>query len=311
MRWNLHGTAIGGHSNDPTLRQRWQAAFASLAPASGAAEIRLSLDVVATQPATPQGEPQFRQGDLLHYYVNGNRVTAHFPRHGQIQMDLDAAESHGRLTAEALARYGLLEDFIAIALSPHLRRRGMFLLHAFAAAQDGRALLLVGNTGAGKTTTGMALLQAGWRLLSNDSPIVDESARLLSYPGLLAAYPDTMLHFAATRHLAPAAGQDGKIQVAGETLWPGVWLAQARPRAICFPQIDPLGGHRLLPLPAPETLRRLLPHAVEQWDTSMIPAHLAALRRLAESATGYELRLGPDVESIAPFLEAKLHFRNP
>lgn len=33
-------------------------------------------------------------------------------------------------------------------------------------------MLLVGGIGAGKTTTGLSLLNAGWQLLSNDSPVV-------------------------------------------------------------------------------------------------------------------------------------------
>jgi hypothetical protein len=43
----------------------------------------------------------------------------------------------------------------------------------------------------------MALLQAGWKLLADDSPVVDESGQIQSYPGLLSAYPETMQRFAA------------------------------------------------------------------------------------------------------------------
>jgi hypothetical protein len=54
-----------------------------------------------------------------------------------------------------------------------------------------------------------------------------------------------------------------------------------------------------------ETLRRLLPHAIEQWDRPMMPAHLALLRRAAEMAPGYTLHLGPEVKAI-PLLLATL-----
>lgn len=306
MRWELHGITVAGKTNDATLRRRWQAAFASLPAAQHEAQLNLALDVVDVAPAAPVEEPHYRQGDLLRYYVNGNEVIAYFPRYGQLRIELGEGLSEGQLVRAALDSYGVLEDLIAIGLSPHLRRRGKFLIHAFAAAKKGRALLLVGNVGAGKTTTGLALLQSGWRVLSNDSPIVDESGDILSYPGLLAAYPDTMQRFAATRKLATggtAPSAAGKITIAAETLWPNVWTARARPVVVCFPQIDAQGEHRLQPLPAPETLRRLLPHAVEQWDKEMIPAHLAILRRLAESAPGYILHLGPDVASIPNLLE--------
>jgi hypothetical protein len=163
-------------------------------------------------------------------------------------------------------------------------------------------VLLVGGIGSGKTTTGMSLLNAGWKLLSNDSPIVNVSAEILSYPGLLAAYPDTFARFAATLELAqsaPAAtaGRQ-KIAVAAEHIWPGVWIDRAPAGAIFFPHIDSRADHTVDPVSPAEALRRLLPHAVEQWDREMIPEHLRILRQLVESAPAFVFRLGPDVSAI-------------
>lgn len=309
MRWQLHGTTVAGKTNDADLGKRWRATFASLPRGQGDAQLTIVLETVDTAPPAPAGEPQYRQGDLLHYYVEDSEVIAHFPRYGQLRIDVQSGRSEGYLARAALENYGVLEDLIAIALSPHLRRRGKFLLHAFAAAKNGRALLLVGDVGAGKTTTGMALLEAGWKLLSNDSPIVDKSGDILSYPGLLAAYPDTMQRFRATRRLVSGESEvtkNKKITVAAEALWPGVWSSRAKPAAICFPQIDAGSEHRLQPLSPSETLRRLLPHAVERWDKEMIPTHLAVLRRLAEATQGYLLRLGPDITTLPSLLKQLL-----
>lgn len=308
MRWSLHGITVAGETNDADLARRWRAAFASLSPRQNKAQIDVRLYVVEERPKAPAGEPQYRQGDLLHYYLSGNEIIAHFPRYGQLRIDVQAARSEGHVLRAALESYGVLEDLIAIALSPHLRRRGKFLLHAFAAAHEGRALLLVGGVGVGKTTTGMALLQAGWNLLSNDSPMVDESGDVLSYPGLLAAYPDTMQRFTATKGLVSddTSATAQKISVAVETLWPNVWTARATPVAICFPRIESREEHRIQALPAPETLRRLLPHAIEQWDKEMIPTHLSVLRRLVESAQGYSVHLGPDTGTLPKLLQPLL-----
>lgn len=302
MRWDLHGVTIAGRSNNADLRRLWQQSFASCPPGSGKADVRFSLDVVPALPAAPAGEPQYQQGDLLAYTVHGDQAIAHFPRYGQLVLELSGGETRGRIGIGALQTYGVLEDLIAIGLSPHLRRRGLFLLHAFAAAHRARAVLLVGDMGAGKTTTGMALLHAGWKLLSNDSPIIAENGPVLSYPGLLAAYADTFARFPGTADVADARQERRKHTVAAEAIWPGVWQERAPAGAICFPSIGSGKGHALEPLSAPQTLRRLLPHAVEQWDRDMIPAHLAVLRRLVESAPGYVLRLGPDVQAIPQFL---------
>lgn len=167
-------------------------------------------------------------------------------------------------------------------------------------------MLLVGAIGTGKTTTGMALLNAGWRLLANDAPLIDTSGHILSYPGLLAAYPDTFARFPATAHLAQADTEQAeqcKITVPAEAIWPNVWTEQAVPAVICFPQVEPRADHALEPLRPPEALRRLLPHAIERWDEAMIPAHLRVLRGLVEAAPAYRLRLGPDVLTIPELLK--------
>jgi hypothetical protein len=324
LRWDLHSIIVQGSSNDAAVRQRWKAAFGSRplasdphAPSSrldkvaqaadAPADLHYLFEIVNRVPEPPQREPQFRQGDLLAYFVDGDDVVVHLPRYGQLGIDLSAGTTRGRMVAEALDTYGVFEDVLAVGLSPHLRRRDMFLIHAFAAARHGQAVLLVGGIGSGKTTTGMALLDAGWRLLSNDSPIITAEAHVLSYPGLLAAHPDTFARFSAAEQLANVVPTDGdKITVRAETIWPGVWVDQAVPEAIMFLQIEPRAEHSLEPLTQPEALRGLLPHAVEQWDQRMIGRHLQVLRSLVERAPAFRLRLGPNVPSIPDLLDQVL-----
>jgi hypothetical protein len=305
MRWQFHGLIIEGISNDANLCQSWQTSFASRPSSPAEPDVCCRLDVVAAVPEPPPGEPHFRQGSLLSYYVAGDQVTAHFPRFGQLRLDLAQGTTEGHIVPAALETYGVLEDLIAISLSPHLRRRGLFLIHAFAAANYGRAALLVGGIGAGKTTTGLSLLNAGWRLLSNDSPILNTQAEVLSYPGVLAAYPETFARFPATEHLAGlVSAQDGrqKITIPAEHIWPHIWLDRAPIGAIFFPHIEQRPDHTLERLNPAAALTRLLPHAVEQWDRAMIAPHLRLLRQLVEAAPAYLLRLGPDVKAIPAVL---------
>ena len=169
--------------------------------------------------------------------------------------------------------------------------------------------MLVGAIASGKTTTGMSLLNAGWKLLSNDSPILDAPAEVLSYPGLLAAYPDTFARFEATRDLAQSqSASDGrhKVSAAAEAIWPDVWIDSAPAGAIFFPQIESRPDSVAEPIAHLDALRRLLPHAVEQWDRGMIAEHLRLLKNLVEAAPAYVLRLGRDVTDIPHVLESVL-----
>jgi hypothetical protein len=321
MRWNFHGVTVDGQTTHSELAERWRQTFASRPASTAAPEISCALEVAPAAPPAPAGEPNFRQGALLEYYVAGESVIAHFPRFGQLRLDLAHGTTVGTLTSAALETYGVLEDLLAIGLSPHLRRRGQFLIHAFAAtsplpAGEGlgvmanpKAILLVGSIGSGKTTTGLALLNAGWQLLSNDSPILRAPDEVLSYPGLLAAYPETYTRFPATAHLstlAPAGVGRQKITAAAESLWPNVWQESARATAIFFPQVEARAEHALEPLRPPDALKLLLPHAIEQWDKAMMPAHLALLTEFAKTVPAYRLRLGPNVHGLPNLLAATI-----
>ncbi|MBK7897701.1 MAG: hypothetical protein IPJ90_23035 [Anaerolineaceae bacterium] len=310
LRWQFHDLIIEGNADDATLWQGWLESFGSLAVRTAVPHLTITLQTVSTVPAPPHRPPDFQQGDLLHYFVDGDQVIAHFPRYGQLHLNLAEGWTRGQVVPAAGQTYAILEDLIAISLSPHLRRRGKFLLHAFAAAFEGQAVLLVGGIGAGKTTTGLSLLNAGWQLLSNDSPVVVGNGRIQQYPGVLAAYPESFAHFGSMAHLAEDVGGGNgrrKISATAEAIWPDVWLEEAPIRAICFPQIEDRTVHALTQLPKPAALARLLPHAVEQWDKAMIPAHLHVLRQLVEAAPAYILHLSPNILAIPQTLQTVLH----
>jgi hypothetical protein len=314
MKWKLHALTIEGDSRDEEILRRWHDSFSSLSTSADAADIALTLGAVSQVPPSPPRQPNFKQENLIEYYIDGDLVTVHFPRFGQLRLDLAKRIGEGKIAREALTTYGVLEDLIAIGLSPHLRRRDYFLIHAFAALtpspspiaeeREGRGVLIVGDIGAGKTTTGMSLLNAGWKLLSNDSPIINGGAKILSYPGLLAAYPNTFARFEATRHLTSI--DESKITVAAEKIWRDVWIESAAAGMIVFPQIESRSDHLLEPLSQPEALRLIIPHAIEQWDKAMIPRHLEILNRLIQSAPAYRLHLSSDVLSIPNMMIASL-----
>lgn len=301
MLWSMHGIVVEGVTRDALLAESWRKSFSSLPAAKAVPALRIQLEIAESVPNTPSGPPSFRLGDLLAYYLEESLVTAHFYQFGQLRIDLESGTTSGVIVPQTLNTPGLLEDIIAIGLSPHLRRHGLYLVHAFAASYREKVALLVGDIGAGKTTTGMALLAAGWKLLSNDSPLVSAAGEILSYPGLLAAYPDTFERFSTTAHLADGLsfrGRRTKIAVQAESIWPEIWCDRAQAGAIIFPQIEARGDHLLEPLRRPETLRRLLPHTLEQWDRELMPDHLSAMNTLVKAVPGLLLRLGPDVSSI-------------
>lgn len=71
-----------------------------------------------------------------------------------------------------------LEDMATYLLGPVLgivlRLRGVTCLHASAVVVDGRAVALVGASGAGKSTTAAAFAKAGYKVLADDIVALDE-----------------------------------------------------------------------------------------------------------------------------------------
>jgi hypothetical protein len=81
------------------------------------------------------------------------------------------------------------------ALTHVLARTGRFMLHSGAIARDGRAMLLIADSGQGKSTLCWAAAQHGWSLLSDDHTIVrptDDGYELIGLPKPLAV-PEEVL----------------------------------------------------------------------------------------------------------------------
>ncbi|MCU0811058.1 MAG: HprK-related kinase A [Thiobacillaceae bacterium] len=117
------------------------------------------------------------------------------------------------------------------------------MLHAAVLEKNGRALVLPGDPGAGKSTLTAALMLAGWRLLSDEITLIDRDDGLLvglarpvslknaSIDVIRRAYPDAVIgapaydtHKGTVAHLKPSADSVARV---GE---------KARPAWIVFPK---------------------------------------------------------------------------
>jgi len=307
LRFALHGVPIEFTATDPRIAGRLRRLWAPF-PAgrtSMTPPIRVHLTAVATTPPAPD-LPPVSEGPVVVYHRQGSQVIAYFRRWGRYDIDLEAGTVEGHMTEACLLAYGVFEDMIIIALAPLLRRRGLYTVHAFAAAVAGRAVLLVGDIGAGKTTTGINLLCHGSKLLANDSPLLragpEGGVEVCAYPGLLSTYPDAIGWFAPLHDVFDRAERlDGsaKLSFAADDIWPDVWQAEATPGVLLFPQVAPgLAASALKPLAAFAALQRLVGQSIENWDEATIPTHLRLLRLLVDQAPAYELHLALDLDRI-------------
>jgi hypothetical protein len=87
-----------------------------------------------------------------------------------------------RYPANAPLTY-LLDDVLQAAIQPFLEESGGFILHGSCLVKNGVALALMGNSGAGKSTTAFSLMRAGYHCYADDAVVVTrEGERLRAWP---------------------------------------------------------------------------------------------------------------------------------
>lgn len=233
----------------------------------------------------------------------GNHAVAHIPRASKGTEDVVIKV---QLTSDAIGS-GRLEDIIFTSLAPVLRHRGIFLVHAFAVAKNDGAVLLVGASGSGKTTTGLNLTLRGWSYLANDVVLIKED------DGLICAWPtpggigiDTR-SYPFLRNL-PGKQQEnsehhGKRYLPAKNFVAGWAVSPAPIVRILFPVLEESCEIDLVPLPDAVTAARLMEESIDRWDPTNLETHMRILNVLSRQVKGFDLRLNRDLEKLPAILD--------
>jgi len=305
----LGGVLIGLESDDAVINDAWRSLFDGWPLASdGDVDMQLNLSLV-DNVTVPTSEPTFT--DPLHilntYAGDGDNLRLHYPDGALIDLSLRASvnEATGVMTATAMEN-GRFEDITYTSLAPLLRRRGLFLIHAFAAAKNGRAILIVAASHQGKTTTGLSLILDGWELLSNDAVLLqkrDDAIYALPAPGYVGIRkPSLTLLPALGRWIDGKTAVNGAYDLTGGMVTNGRWASPTPITTIAFPHIAHQPISQLLPQSSALSMAALMVESIDRWDTPMLSAHTTLLRQLSQQADTYALHLGRDVTALPALL---------
>lgn len=282
---------------DPALvsiLHRWLPLLPYAATASGddTAVVRIvSGDPARVTPAA--GAPVLRLGTAeAHVDAARSRATIH-TRACAAEADLSS------IRAEIVVRPldGVTDDDVSwdlyatctVLCAILLGRLRRALVHAAAiVAPGGGAWLMAGDTHAGKSTTSVNLITAGWRFVSDDHVVLfrDAAGRLC-----VEGWPRCFHLDEGWEH-----GQPGRPrgEVNPHERWPGQWLRAAPLAGLLFPRVEPNRPTELLPVPAAEALGGLMRQS--PWllaDRARAPEILTFLRSACEHPA-FALRLGLD-----------------
>jgi hypothetical protein len=190
--------------------------------------------------------------------------------------------------------------FLQTVVLESLRGHGLYWVHAACVAESGRAVLLVGASGSGKTTTGLNLVLNGFRFLSQDRTLLrltGEGLDLLAFPEDLAVTEASLTLLPNLRvRLGELPKAMGKHQLDPIQLFPQSLSQEAAPGLILFLRVAHADQTFIRPIRPAAALQRLLPNSLLASLPAVTARHFEALHRLAQDSRSYDVALGRDIE---------------
>jgi hypothetical protein len=154
-----------------------------------------------------------------------------------------------------------------------------------------------GFSGAGKTTSCVALIRRGFGFLGDDRPILryDKTGglELLSFPEPIDVTDYTIQLFPELKNYTLLMDNRNlrKKSFNAEALYPGSTRTSCVPRIILFPEISANGKSSLEIFPKSEALKNFLPHSLLAFDKEIARKHFDIIFDLIQTTDCYKAKL--------------------
>jgi hypothetical protein len=265
----------------------------------------LSLDFTDTEERLPYEPPSgfewsFYQDRVVAYA--GRAAFSFQDDASEVRVPLGPGAIVGRFHPSSFEDPRSLRLMLDLALAMALRARGLFHLHAAGAVRGESCVLLPGESGAGKTSSTLALVDAGWSYLSDDSvflraqdgkhpTVLAQRREFHLTPATLGAYPSL------GSLAAPSRAEVAKMHLAPEQAFPGRFREAApAPALLLFPAVVAAETSSAAPISHATAFGHLLMASalLSVPGTPNAQMHLDLLKDLVGGAACFELRLGAD-----------------
>jgi hypothetical protein len=315
--YDFHGVRVSVASDSAAVADAVHARLRRFAAGAGRADLAFDFrlcetDARSLEAAAPDARPVYtpRSGTVTYSDATGR---LHLDLDERVRAVCDPSAGETRVLARPPAddlTWLLSHAALTLPLVEQLKRRGLYSVHAAAAAVGGRALLVAGPSGAGKSTLALALLRAGVGFLGDDMCFLADGGdglRVCAFPDEIDVTDDTAALLPELRHLLAAPAQRGwpKRRLIPESVYDVRFVAGCRPGVVVFPRVARAERSVLSPMSRGEALIALAPNVLLT-EPRAAQAHLDALARLVEESDCYALATGRDLDALPDLLGALL-----
>ena len=300
----LGSCTVGLRSTNKRVQTYWKWLFADwLRPLANEADAILNVEVVEPHPFGRDDEPYFvdkRTQILEAYHLEQGRILLHFFQGGVFEISADRRTVTGTIT-NAIFDSGVIDDITLVTLSAFLRTQGIYTLHASGVTYQDQAVLFVGQSFSGKTTTCLNLALNGWGLLANDVVLlqaVEGKIVALPLPDIVSLRPKTVELLPQLKTILPETHPTREMTFHAGEVTRYQWADPAPVTRLCFPKIGATSEHQSAPQLSAIALARLLEESLDAWDLQAIAAHTRFLSTLTAQAASYDVTLGSHVANF-------------
>ena len=202
-----------------------------------------------------------------------------------------------------------LANVMSYVLQAALRRSALYDLHAAGVVEpsSGTGVLLIGTSNSGKSSLTVRLVLSGWRYLSDDMMVLNETPDGIEARGLRSIFAVSARVLAGCQmpRLEEALGatipsDPNKRCLEPSIVFPNSFAPVCVPAMLCFPMITGEAVSRLERMEQAEAMTRLIRHCPwSSYDTSAARSHLRVLSRLVRQTVAYRLFAGRDMLTTA------------
>lgn len=276
----------------------------------GPPRIQIKLASAHGQPPPFPWPDAAQAGGMREWVADGYRFSQYGADLAVVGLDAQTGRAVGYVQASERLPAAFFSGVLFTTIYQALRSFGYFLLHAAALSWQGAGILMTGPSGAGKTTTMLQCVRAGFQFIADDATLLalqaDGRVRAVSTlntmhvtPQTAALFPELAVTTANTRH-------GDKTTLFLPEIYPQAMAAAATVGLLVVPSLQGPRDGSLEPLSARAILADALPSSVDLSQPEAMTAHLDLLFHLVSTVRCYRLSLPPQIGAVPELIRAAI-----